>query len=161
VDACLDPSPIPLEAVDVAHAVVWATVATVDTRGRPRSRVLHPVWTSTATGCEGWVITRPTSVKFRHLAHNPHVSCAYLSAAHDVAYFDCTARWVRDPQVRRWAWTMVAETAPPVGYDPAAIIPGGVDSGDWALLHLVPFRIQVGRGSALAAGARPRLWSAA
>ena len=30
--------------VEMAHRIVWATVATVDERGRPRSRVLHPIW---------------------------------------------------------------------------------------------------------------------
>ena len=30
--------------VAIAHRVVWATVATVDRRSRPRSRVLHPIW---------------------------------------------------------------------------------------------------------------------
>ena len=31
--------------VEMAHRIVWASVATVDTDGRPRSRVLHPLWT--------------------------------------------------------------------------------------------------------------------
>ena len=30
--------------IDVAHRIVWASVATVDTSNRPRSRVLHPIW---------------------------------------------------------------------------------------------------------------------
>ena len=30
--------------VDMAHSIVWCTVATVDRKGRPRSRVLHPIW---------------------------------------------------------------------------------------------------------------------
>jgi hypothetical protein len=28
--------------VEMAHRIVWATVATVDSQGRPRSRILHP-----------------------------------------------------------------------------------------------------------------------
>lgn len=31
--------------VDMAHTIVGANVATVDPDGRPRSRVLHPLWT--------------------------------------------------------------------------------------------------------------------
>lgn len=34
---------------DMAHAIVWASVATVDADGRPRTRILHPLWTWTAT----------------------------------------------------------------------------------------------------------------
>jgi hypothetical protein len=30
--------------VDMAHRTVCATVATVDTQGRPRSRIVHPYW---------------------------------------------------------------------------------------------------------------------
>ena len=39
------------EFVSIAHRVVWATVATVDRRARPRSRVLHPLWVRDGTGC--------------------------------------------------------------------------------------------------------------
>lgn len=28
--------------VEMAHRIVWASVATVDGQGRPRSRILHP-----------------------------------------------------------------------------------------------------------------------
>jgi hypothetical protein len=30
--------------VETAHRIVWCTVATVDGRGRPRTRILHPIW---------------------------------------------------------------------------------------------------------------------
>ena len=30
--------------VAIAHEIVWCTLATVDAAGRPRSRVVHPVW---------------------------------------------------------------------------------------------------------------------
>jgi hypothetical protein len=30
--------------VEMAHRIVWATAATVDSAGRPRSRILHPFW---------------------------------------------------------------------------------------------------------------------
>ena len=30
--------------VKMAHQIVWCTAATVDAQGRPRSRVLHPMW---------------------------------------------------------------------------------------------------------------------
>ena len=34
--------------------VVWCNLATVDARGRPRSRVVHPVW----VGRRGWLGVR-------------------------------------------------------------------------------------------------------
>jgi hypothetical protein len=30
--------------VEMAHRIVWASAATVDKHGRPRSRILHPIW---------------------------------------------------------------------------------------------------------------------
>ena len=30
--------------VKMAHEIVWCNVATIDKKGRPRSRVLHPIW---------------------------------------------------------------------------------------------------------------------
>lgn len=56
-------------------AAVWCNMATVDARGRPRSRVVHPVW----DGAEGWLGTRRDSFKGRHLALHPAVSLAYVS----------------------------------------------------------------------------------
>jgi hypothetical protein len=146
--------------LDDARRVVWATVTTVDPGGRPRGRVFHPVWVRHGGGCDGWVLTRPTPAKTRHLAVNRHVSCAYLASDHDVAFFDCVATWIDDVDRRRQVWAMIASTPPPVGYDPATIVPDGVNSREWALLHLCPFRIQVARGADLAAGQRPRLWRA-
>ncbi len=50
--------------------IVWCNVATVDRRGRPRSRILHPIW----EGRTGWILTGRHTLKTRHLAANPHVS---------------------------------------------------------------------------------------
>ena len=30
--------------ISIAHRIVWCTLATVDRRGRPRSRLVHPIW---------------------------------------------------------------------------------------------------------------------
>jgi hypothetical protein len=149
------------EAVAVAHAVVWSTVTTVDGSGRPRARILHPVWVIGGHGVDGWVITRRTPVKVRHLATNPHLSCGYLAVDHDVAFFDCTASWSETPQGQRRAWDAFASAAPPVGYDPATIFPDGPATAGLAVLHLRPYRIQVARGHVLARGGRPSVWQQA
>ena len=49
--------------VEMAHRIVWATVATVDGRGRPRGRILHPYWVWDGTSLVGWIATGPTPVK--------------------------------------------------------------------------------------------------
>jgi hypothetical protein len=62
--------------VAVAHRVVWCNLATVDRRGRPRSRLVHPIWERTGDGLTGWIASRPTPLRRAHLAATPFVSCA-------------------------------------------------------------------------------------
>jgi hypothetical protein len=148
------------DAVEVAHAVVWSMVTTVDAEGRPRARVLHPLWEPTESGLDGWILTRATPVKSRHLASNPHVGCSYLGANHDVASFDCTGEWRDGEADRRHVWDAFTALAPPLGYDPVTIFPDGPLGPDLRVLHLSPYRVQVGRAVDLARGERPRLWRA-
>jgi hypothetical protein len=142
----------------VARETPWCTVATVDRRGRPRSRILHPVWRQTPAGLEGWVTTRPTPLKLAHLAHSPYVSCSYWRPNHDTAVAECAASWVADPHERAWLWEYVAALAPPVGFDPSAMWPDGPESPDFAVLHLRPWRLRVGLGAEMAEGILPRAW---
>ena len=65
---------IQAEFMDRAQKAVYCNVATVDLKGRPRSRVMHLIW----DGPIGWVITWPESHKAKHLSINPHVSWLIL-----------------------------------------------------------------------------------
>ena len=105
------------DALAVTRQVVWCVLTTVDTKGRPRNRVVHPVWVHDDGGTDraalrGWVTTRRSPVKAAHLAANPHVACAYSGAEHDVAYFDCTAAWA-SPEERRHAWEVCRSVPSP------------------------------------------------
>ena len=93
------------EFIGVAHRIVWCGVATVDRRGRPRSRILHPIWERTAGGVRGWVVTRRSPLKTAHLERTPYLTCTYWDATHDVAIADCHASWEddRDEHARVWA----------------------------------------------------------
>lgn len=75
--------------VAVAHRIVWATVATVDPTGQPRTRVLHPVWEWDGEQLTGWIATSPLSPKARDLAHESRVSLTYWDPSQDVATADC------------------------------------------------------------------------
>ncbi len=50
--------------------IVWCTLATVDTKGRPCVRVVHPVW----EGPIAYICTGRHSLKEKHLAKNPFVA---------------------------------------------------------------------------------------
>lgn len=145
------------DALSVTRAVVWCVLTTVDARGRPRNRVVHPVWETVDGGLRGWVTTRRSPVKESHLAANPHVGCAYAGAEHDVAYFDCTASWATRPE-RHHAWEVCRALPAPAGFDPATIWPDGPDAPGAEVLRLDPYRVQVGLATELATGASPRIW---
>ena len=137
--------------VDMAHRIVWATVATVDPLGRPRSRILHPLWTLDGPTLYGWVATLPTGPKRRHLEHSPFVSVTYWSANHDTCTADCHAEWIHDDACPTEVWERLKAAPAPVGYDPA-IVPAwaeGPTSLSFAALKLVPWRLRVMPGTVL------------
>ena len=120
------------------NQVVWCNVATVDTRGRPRSRILHPIW----EGATGWITTDPRTLKARHLASNPHVSLAYIADLAQPVYVDCVAEWVEDRTVKQRVWDLCLNSEPPVGFDPEPIYQS-VDGPRFGVLRLTPWRVQL------------------
>ena len=78
--------------VDMAHSIVWATVATVSPEGRPHTRILHPIWEWDGTDLRGWILTSPRSPKAVDLAANPIVSLTYWNPAQDTATVDAGHR---------------------------------------------------------------------
>jgi general stress protein 26 len=144
-------------AVDIAHQTVWGVMTTVDARGRPRNRVVHPVWVWDGGRLTGWLTTRRTPLKVRHLAGNPHVSLAYIGANTDFAYFDCTAEWVEDMAGKQACWDAFVNAEDPVRYDPANIWKDGPGSGTFAVLRFTPYRVQAARASDIAKGIPPGL----
>jgi hypothetical protein len=151
MDALADVAPA---FVDMAHRIVWATVATVDTRGRPRSRILHPFWIWDGDALVGWVATGPTPVKVAHLAANPAVSVNYWSPEHDTCTAECDASWHNDDATRQWVWDLFKDAPAPVGYDPAVIPPwkDGPLSPAFGALRLQPRRLRVFPGTVLLRG---------
>jgi hypothetical protein len=140
--------------VEVAHRIVWATVATVDRRGRPRSRILHPYWIWDGGSLVGWVATSPTPLKQAHLERTPFASVSYWSPAHDVATAECAVSWAFDDATRTWVWELFRDGPAPVGYDPM-IVPAwrdGPTSDAFAALRLDPWRLRVMPGSMMAGG---------
>jgi general stress protein 26 len=119
--------------------IVWCTVATVDRRGRPRGRILHPYW----EGATGWILTNRNSHKATHLAANPWVSCSYWDQRHDRVHAECRAEWVDDPGEKVRLWDLFRSAPPPYGYDPAGFWPKGAEDPNTGLLRLRPWRIEL------------------
>ncbi|MGE2732717.1 pyridoxamine 5'-phosphate oxidase family protein [Mycolicibacterium vaccae] len=150
--------------VDMAHSIVWASVASVDADARPRTRILHPLWEWNGTDLFGWVATVPSPIKRAHLAANPHVSVSYWSPTQDTCSAECLVEWYRDDETRTAVWDKFATAPAPVGYDPR-IIPGWADgptSEEFAVLRLTPYRLRVMPAAVLTQGQGEALtWRAA
>jgi general stress protein 26 len=119
--------------------IVWCNVTTVNRQGRPRSRILHPIW----QGSTGWILSSRHSLKEKHLAKNPYVSLCYANASLEQVYAECRAHWEDGADVKSRIWDLFAATPQPVGYDPTAFWPGGKEDSDFGVLKLTPWRIEV------------------
>jgi hypothetical protein len=134
--------------VEMAHGIVWCSAATVDAHGRPRSRILHPLWQWDGQDLVGWIGTSPTAAKRAHLQASPYMSLNYWSPAQDTCIAECRVDWVLTDELKTRIWNLFLETPEPVGYDPA-IIPQweSPTSPNYAVLRLEPWRLRVFPGS--------------
>ena len=136
--------------IRMAHRIVWASVTTVEPDGRPRSRILHPIWEWVADELVGWVASGKTAPKVAALAEQSAVSVSYWSPSHDTCVAECNASWADDAVTRHRTWHLFADAPQPVGYDPR-IIPGwdSPDAEAFCVLRLEPYRLRVFPGSVL------------
>ena len=134
--------------------IVWATVTTVDTQGRPRSRILHPMW----DGATGYIATGRHSFKERHLAANPYVSVTYWDQQQEQVYAECKAEWADGADEKQRAWDLFKNTPLPYGYDPAMFWPGGPTSEDFGVLKLTPWRVELWTLGQMATGQPSQVW---
>jgi hypothetical protein len=130
--------------VEMAHRIVWCTVATTAPGGRPRTRVLHPIWEWDGTDLSGWIATSPRSPKAADLAAQPAVSLTYWAPSHDTCTADCDTAWETTAEERQAGWDRFAHGPAPVGYDPS-IIPQWTDPqvAEFGILRLAPTRLRV------------------
>lgn len=131
-------SEIEEEFIARVHTMVWCSMATLDTRNRLRSRILHPIW----EGAIGWASARPHSLKAKHIAHNPYVSLAYITDIAKPVYADCKAEWVEGATARQHVWDLFKTTAPPAGVDLGNIFKS-LDDPEFGVLKFEPWRIEL------------------
>jgi hypothetical protein len=147
--------------IEMAHKIVWASAATVDSDAKPRSRILHPFWEWDGTDLFGWIATAPSPIKRAHLAAHPEISLNYWSPNQDTCSAECLVEWYFDDETRKAVWDKFVNGPEPVGYDPS-IIPiwkDGPTSDQFAALRLSPYRLRVMPGEAmLHGGSEVLLW---
>lgn len=128
----------------VARKVIWPTMTTVDRKGRPRARIVHPIW----EGSTGWLMTGRSSLKSKHLDQTPFASFSYvdaegLSPTANQAYSECQAEWIDDLSEKKRIWDLFKSYPEPYGYDPAVFFQGGPEDADFGILKLTPWRVEV------------------
>lgn len=139
--------------VDMAHRIVWCTVATTGVDGHPNTRVLHPIWEWDGTRLTGWIATSPLSPKAADLTHLPAVSLTYWDATHDTCTADCDTEWDSTPELRQAGWDRFAHGPAPVGYDPSIIPPWTSPEAEaFGILRLHPTRLRVMPGTVMLQG---------
>lgn len=134
--------------------IVWCTVTTIDRKGRPRSRILHPIW----EGSTGYIATGRESFKAKHIEKHPYISCSYWDPQHQQIYAECNAEWVDKQAEKQRIWDLFKNTPMPYGYDPAMFWPGGPEDKAFGVLKLTPWRLEISAIADMMTGAPPKVW---
>ena len=135
--------------------IVWCSVATVNRDGRPRTRILHPIW----EGEVGWIATGRWSAKAEDIENNPYVSLSYWDQKQEQVHVDARAEWEEDLEEKARIWKYFDTLEPPVGYDLAAFF-GSVDDPDFGLLRIRPWRIELYSLEDVFKRRAPTVWTA-
>ena len=139
--------------VEMAHRIVWATAATVDSAGQPSTRILHPIWDWDGETLTGRIATSPLSLKAKHLDRVPMMSLTYWHPNQDTCTVRCRTSWDTSDTGREALWHAFADAPAPLGYVPS-IIPGwdSPHSPAFGVLQLQPDSLRVMEGSKMAGG---------
>jgi hypothetical protein len=145
--------------VSMAHSIGMAVAATSDAGGRPRTRVMQPVWEWDGAALTGWVTTTTNSSKVDDLRRTPHLSFTYWEPDQDTCGAECEVEFLTGDDERAAAWHRFASTPPPAGFDPA-IHPDwdSPASPTFGVLRLRPYRLRVMPGTLMTKG-EGELWT--
>ena len=130
--------------METAHTIVWCSAATVDRKGRPRSRIFHPIWEWEDDALVGWIAAHPTPLIRAHLNHSPYMSCSYWTEAQNTCTAECHAELKFDEETRIKVWDKFKQAPPAVGYDPGIVTRWRTPTSDaFAVVRLEPWRLRV------------------
>ncbi len=138
---------------ETAHSIGMAVAATVGEDGRPRTRVVQPVWEWADGALVGWVSTEAGSPKIADLHRTPALSLTYWTPAQDTATADCEVAVVTDDAERAATWErfLHAPGAARVDLSTHPAWDGPVDPA-FGVLRLRPTRLRVMEGTLMTEG---------
>lgn len=124
-------------------STVWCTMATTDATGRPRTRIVHPLWEIDADGAVGWLGTRTGTPKLRHLEAHPWTSLLYWDPRHQQVTIDARVTVHTDDDTRRRVWALMSSFPEPYGFDPAPMWTDGATGDGFTVLRFDPVAISL------------------
>lgn len=138
---------------EMAHSIGMAVAATVGSGGRPRTRVVQPVWEWVDGELVGWVSTEADSPKIADLGRTPALALTYWRPDQDTCGADCDVEIVTDDAVRTATWDRFLHAPGAAQVDlsthPAWV---GPDDPAFGVLRLRPICLRVMDGSLMTAG---------
>jgi general stress protein 26 len=134
-------------------STIWCTLATTDTAGRPRTRVVHPVWEIDDGGAVGWLGTRTGTPKLTHLERTPWASLLYWDPRHQQVTVDASVTVHTDEATCERVWALMSSFPEPYGFDPAPMWPDGATGDGFTVLRFDPVRVTI-------FGNPPQMWRA-
>ena len=142
-----------------AARIVWCNVASVGPDGRPRSRLLHPVWERVDDRLVGWVLTNPTPIKHARTSRRIRTCPAATGIPSTTRPWPSAAP--RGTTTSPPSGPPSSPPTPPMGYDPAVLgIWDGPDDPSCAAIRLDPWQVVVRTLPEMTEGKRPRVWRA-
>jgi len=142
---------------DRITSIVCASVVTLDTKGRTRTRMLHPLRELDGDAPVGLIATGRQSLKAKHLEGNPYLSLTYWDPRHEQVMADCKTEWVEDKAEKQRLWDLFKSTPEPYGYDLGAFWKD-VDDPTYGLLKCEPWRIELWTVAEMSTGQPPQVW---
>jgi general stress protein 26 len=121
---------------EATKKAIWCALASVDARGRPRVRIVHPTWEADVL----WFATGASSPKAKQLAANPFVEVQFQVAPPDFVHVLVRGRaeLVRDAARKKHAWDVI-------DYDLSQFWPKGVDDPEYLPVRIVPSRVELSK----------------
>ena len=133
--------------------IVWCTMTTVNRKGRPRTRIIHPIW----LGSTGYIVTGRHSFKTKHLDKNQYVSISYWSPEAGLVVADCKTSWQEDVGEKQRIWAAFKAEPMPYGYDPE-MLGAKAEDPESGLLVLEPWRVELHSLNEVMQGQPPTVW---
>jgi general stress protein 26 len=127
---------------DRITSTIWCTLATTDGAGRPRTRIVHPVW-EIGDQVVGWLGTRTGTPKLRHLEAHPWASLLYWDPRHQQVTIDARATIHTDDETCTRVWSLMAGLPEPYGFDPAPMWPDGATGAGFTVVRIEPVRVSL------------------